>query len=86
MNTNKIKIELENKELVSENCYYNVDLSVNHKSVNASVWFSYDSNIGETDRGFEILDDEGLTEEENKEIGEVIYALVDGKKWKKDIL
>jgi len=73
---NKMRFKLENKEVVNETCYYNVDLSVNHKSVNASVWFSYDSNIGETDRGFEILDGDDLTQEEREELGEVIYGLV----------
>ena len=40
------------------------------------MWFNYDSACGETDRGFEILDGDDLTQEEREELGEVIYGLV----------
>ena len=71
-----MKIELIEKEVMSETSYFDVALEVNGKEVNASVWFSCDQNLGETDRGYEIIDGD-LTEIEAKELKNVIYSLVE---------
>jgi len=65
----QINIKQEDIERTAGTSYYELELSVNNKSVFVSIWFSYDRYLGETDYGFEILgDSDDLTDEEREAV------------------
>jgi hypothetical protein len=69
------KIKITNKEIVSETIYYNIDLIINNKKVNLTIWRSFDRDVGEGDLGFDYLSgSEDLTDEEEIKIEEFVNS------------
>ena len=69
----KFKITNETPQRTAGTSWYEVELTINDKNVFVSMWFSYDRDLGETDRGYEILEDsDDLTEEEKEAVKEYI--------------
>jgi len=66
-----MKIEQKNIQQTAGTTYYELELEVNKKKVVVSMWFSHDRDIGETDRGFEIVEGD-LTDGEREAVEDFI--------------
>lgn len=64
----KNKIEISSKEITAETTYQEIEGKINNKYFLISRWRSVDNNCGETDKGYDFIESDKLTEEEKEEV------------------